>query len=81
MGSKFKTLSGKDVVSILSSFGFSVTSQKGSHVKLKRIVLGNSEILIIPNHDTISKGTLKGIFNQVSQYVPKQDLYPHFYTD
>ena len=81
MGSKLKTLSGKDVVSILSSFGFSVFSQKGSHIKLKRVVIGNSEVLIVPNHNPISKGTLKGIFNQASEYIPKQDLYSHFYTN
>ncbi|HEY4515999.1 MAG TPA: type II toxin-antitoxin system HicA family toxin [Candidatus Paceibacterota bacterium] len=35
MGSKLKILSGQDVVKILSSFGFSVFSQKGSHIKFE----------------------------------------------
>lgn len=81
MGSKLKVLSGNDVVKILSSFGFSVFSQKGSHIKLKRTVVGNLEILIVPNHNPISKGTLKGIFNQASEYVSRTELYQHFYTN
>ncbi len=31
--SKLRTLGGKEVVKILSKFGFEVVSQKGSHVK------------------------------------------------
>jgi len=34
--SRLKVLSGKDVVKILSKFGFITVSRKGSHVKLRR---------------------------------------------
>ena len=79
MGSKFKVLSGKDIVKILSSFGFSLHSHKGSHMKLKRLVSDNVETLIIPNHNPVSPGTLKAIFNQALKYIPRSELQEHFF--
>lgn len=79
MGTKLKILSGTDVADILAKFGFVVHSQKGSHLKLRRIVSGTKETLIIPSHDPISKGTLKAVFNQASRYIPEAELRKHFY--
>ncbi|OGE80440.1 MAG: hypothetical protein A2660_03130 [Candidatus Doudnabacteria bacterium RIFCSPHIGHO2_01_FULL_45_18] len=77
---KLKTLSGTDVIKILSSLGFNVTNQKGSHVKLSRISNnGLREILTVPNHKELDKGTLKAIFRQASRYIPENELYKHFY--
>lgn len=81
MGSKLKVLSGKDVIKILSFFGFSVYSQKGSHIKLKRSVSADVEILLIPDRNPIAKGTLKAIFNQASKFVSKSELRKYFYTN
>lgn len=78
MAPKLKTLSGKEVVEILESFGFRVKSQRGSHIKLLRIA-GEKETLVVPDHDSISRGTLKAIFNQASVYIPQSDLRRHFY--
>jgi predicted RNA binding protein YcfA (HicA-like mRNA interferase family) len=39
---KLKRLSGAEVVAILRTFGFEVHSQRGSHVKLRRIVSGGN---------------------------------------
>lgn len=36
--SKLRILSGKEVVRIFSRFGFKVISQRGSHVKLRRVL-------------------------------------------
>jgi predicted RNA binding protein YcfA (HicA-like mRNA interferase family) len=80
MGTGLRILSGKDVVKILSSFGFSMHSQSGSHFKVKRKTAGVTETLIIPNHDPIAKGTLKAVFNQASKYVPQTELRKHFYN-
>ncbi len=79
MGLRLKVLSGKDVVKILSGFGFSVYGQKGSHIKLKRFLSNSTETLLVPNHDPISPGTLKAIFNQSIKYVPKSELLDHFF--
>ena len=39
---KLKVLSGKDIIKIFEDFNFFVIAQKGSHVKLKRIVENNN---------------------------------------
>jgi predicted RNA binding protein YcfA (HicA-like mRNA interferase family) len=78
---KLKNLSGKDVISILMIFGFSVDSQKGSHVKLVRYTNEEKQSLTIPQHKEIDKGTLKAIIRQASRYISLEDLKNYFYTD
>ncbi len=77
---KLRVLSGKEVVKILSKFGFEVISQRGSHVKLRRILPdGAKQTLTVPLHDELDKGTLKAIIRQASKYIPEEKLRPHFY--
>jgi predicted RNA binding protein YcfA (HicA-like mRNA interferase family) len=77
---KLRVLSGKEVVKILSKYGFEVVSQRGSHVKLRRILPeGIKQTLTVPLHDELDKGTLKAIIRQASRYIPEEDLKPHFY--
>jgi predicted RNA binding protein YcfA (HicA-like mRNA interferase family) len=78
---KLKVLSGSDVGKILESFGFVVVKQRGSHIKLRRQVgFGPKQILTVPNHKEIDKGTLKGIIQQVSKFVPETKVRKHFYN-
>jgi len=77
---RLKTLSGRDVVKILSRFGFKVVSQRGSHVKLRRILSdGTKQTLTIPLHEELDMGTLRAIFRQALRYIPEEELKPHFY--
>lgn len=56
-----KTYSGKKVIRVLSQkFGFSFVSQKGSHVKLRKVDNGKVITTIVPLHRELSHGTLKG---------------------
>ncbi len=77
---KLKVLSGAEVVRILAIFGFRVGSQRGSHIKLRRIEAGGSQTLTIPNHKELDRGTLGAIYRQASRYVPEGELRPHFYV-
>lgn len=81
MGSMLKNLSGKDILKILSKFGFVVYDQTGSHIKLRRAVLNVNQTLVIPNHKNIAKGTIKAIFNQSSKYISESELFPFFYNN
>ena len=74
-----RVLSGKDVIAILSSFGFSVVGQKGSHVKLRREINGTRQSLTVPNHTELDRGTAKAIFNQAMRYIPEDELRKQFY--
>jgi len=77
---RLKVLSGKDVVKILSKFGFIPVSQKGSHVKLRRTLpSGTRQSLTIPLHEELDKGTLKAIYRQALRFISEEELKPYFY--
>ncbi len=79
---KLKSLTGDDVIKVLSSFGFEIVSQRGSHAKLRRLLAdGTKQTLTIPRHEDLDKGTLRAVFRQALRYVPEEQLRPHFYGD
>jgi len=79
---KLKSLTGEDVIRILSRFGFEIASQRGSHAKLRRVLAdGTKQVLTIPRHKELDKGTLRAVFRQALRYIPQEQLRPHFYSD
>lgn len=79
---KLRRLSGDDVIRILERFGFTVQTQRGSHVKLRRFgATGEKQILTIPRHKELDPGTLRAIFRQATRYIPAEDLASFFYTE
>ena len=82
MSPKLKRLSGRQVIDIFCSCGFGIHSQRGSHVKLRRIgAKGEKQILTIPMHDELDTGTLKAIIRQATRYIPESELRAYFYSD
>jgi predicted RNA binding protein YcfA (HicA-like mRNA interferase family) len=70
------------VLAILARHGFSIHSQRGSHVKLRRVTpQGSVQTLTVPRHRELDTGTLGAIFRQASRYMPEDDLRPDFYMD
>ena len=71
-----RSISGRDLVVFLSRYGYKVTRQKGSHVRLTSDLRGSEHKITIPNHQYIKIGTLNGIIGSVSDYlgIPKQRL-------
>jgi predicted RNA binding protein YcfA (HicA-like mRNA interferase family) len=78
---KLRRLSGKEVAGIFQHFGFDPVSQRGSHLKLKRLVAGHAQVLTIPVHRELDSGTLRAIMRQAARFVPEEELNPHFYSD
>ncbi|HEX8920247.1 MAG TPA: type II toxin-antitoxin system HicA family toxin [Pyrinomonadaceae bacterium] len=79
---KLKRLSGSEVVKIFASFGFVQVAQRGSHVKLRRVLPdGLRQTLTIPAHAELDTGTLRAIYRQALRYVPESELHPRFYTE
>lgn len=77
---KLKLLSGKEIIKIFSKFGFEIVSQRGSHVKLRRVLKdGTKQTLTIPAHHELDKGTIKAIFRQALRYISEEKLRPYFY--
>ena len=80
--SKLRRLSGQELVQIFSTFGFRFHSQRGSHVKLRRVSpAGFHQTLTIVLHDEVDKGTLRAIYRQGLRFIAEADLRPHFYTE
>lgn len=79
---KLKRLSGPEAVSVLQQFGFSILSQRGSHIKLRRVSqAGEKQSLTIPNHRQLDTGTCHAIFRQACRFISPNDLRPFFYSD
>ena len=52
---KLRRLSGAEIIAILGRFGFTVHSQRGSHVKLRRVLAGGViQTLTVPTHPELS---------------------------
>ena len=78
---KLKRLSGKEVVRFCERLGFRVSRQRGSHINLIREIQGHRQVVTVPNHKEIDRGTLHAIFRKLSLFVSETELYPLFYTD
>jgi len=77
-----KVFSGQEIIKIFLSFDFVIAAQKGSHIKLARVVSDNTkQTLTIPNHQELDRGTIKAIYRQALRYVSETELKKHFYTD
>lgn len=82
MSPKLKRLTGLEVLSIFHAFGFKTHSQRGSHVKLRRITArGEKQTLTIPVHAELDAGTLRAIIRQASRYIPESELRVKFYSE
>jgi len=79
---KLRTLSGQDLLRIFAHFGFQRVSQRGSHVKLQRVLPeGNRQSLTIVFHDELDKGTLRAIYRQALRFIPESELMSMFYSE
>ena len=75
-----RRMSGRTALAILQSLGFEVESQRGSHVKLRRVgPSGERQTLTIPNHPELDTGMLRAIIRQAARYVAVEELQRLFY--
>jgi predicted RNA binding protein YcfA (HicA-like mRNA interferase family) len=77
---KLRVISGKKLISAFESLGFIKVDQRGSHIKMQRLYSGITQTLVIPNHTSIAKGTLKEIYTQALLYFSEKDIRHIFYT-
>ncbi|RBQ07689.1 type II toxin-antitoxin system HicA family toxin [Pedobacter miscanthi] len=71
-----RDLSATDLIKILKKFGYEVTRQKGSHLRLSITVGEITHHVTIPNHNPLKLGTLLSIVNDVSDFlkIPKTEI-------
>lgn len=65
--SKLPQASGNDTIKALQKIGFTIVHQRGSHVKLSRIIKKQKQVVITPMQKIIKKGTLRnGILRPIN---------------
>ncbi len=62
-----RDLSGRDLVKLLGTYGYEVTRQTGSHIRVTTHE-GGKHNLTIPSHKSLRVGTLAAILNEVAQH-------------
>jgi len=77
---KLRDISGKKLVRVFEDFGFEIVKQKGSHIKMTRFFDGSKQTLVIPNHISIAKGTLKEIYHQALMFLSEKEIKDFFYS-
>ncbi|MBK7929631.1 MAG: type II toxin-antitoxin system HicA family toxin [Bryobacterales bacterium] len=79
---RLRTLSGDAVVAILREFDFVPVSQRGSHMKLRRVMgQGQAQSLTVPRHRELDRGTLQALFRQACRFIPEAELRRWFFAD
>jgi len=61
---RLRTLSGKEVCSILARHGFEEVRRRGSHIVMQKKLPQGTLTVPVPSHDTIRFGTLQSIIRQ-----------------
>ena len=64
-----RDLSGRELASLLARYGYAITRQTGSHLRLTSAVRGPEHHVTIPQHKALSVGTLSGVLTDVAAYL------------
>ncbi len=68
--SKLPQVSGQETIKALQKIGFNVVGQRGSHIKLTKVVEGIKQTVTVPNHKILKKGTLRnGILKPINLHL------------
>jgi predicted RNA binding protein YcfA (HicA-like mRNA interferase family) len=65
-----RDISSRELIVHLKKYGYEVTRQKGSHIRLVTFFEGEHHITV-PNHNSIKLGTLSGIITDVAAHFNK----------
>ena len=62
-----RDISGRQLAKLLERFGYQITRQKGSHMRLTTTQNGEHRVTI-PSHDPLRIGTLRSILTEISAH-------------
>lgn len=63
-----RDIGGEELAKLLSKYGYEITRQTGSHLRLTT-TLKDEHHLTIPKHKPLKVGTLSSILNEVASYL------------
>lgn len=64
-----RDINGRTLCKLLGRYGYRVTRQSGSHIRLTSSLHGNDHHVTIPEHDPIKIGTLGHILGDIADYL------------
>jgi predicted RNA binding protein YcfA (HicA-like mRNA interferase family) len=78
-----RDLGGFELSKLLRRYGYEVTRQSGSHLRLTSDIRGTQHHITIPAHKGLKLGTLANILLEVSVYLglPRADLERELFGD
>ncbi len=66
-----RNIDGKHLARLLTRYGYEVTRQTGSHIRLTSTICGEEHHVTIPDHRPLRIGTLNAILGDVAIYLNK----------
>jgi predicted RNA binding protein YcfA (HicA-like mRNA interferase family) len=78
-----RDISGEDLARLLKRYGYQITRQTGSHMRLTSTHRGDEHHITIPRHKSLRVGTLSGILKDISDYldIGKEELIRELFSD
>jgi predicted RNA binding protein YcfA (HicA-like mRNA interferase family) len=75
-----RDLSGRELARALARFGYTVTRQTGSHIRLTTTA-GGDHHLTIPDHQALRVGTLAAILDDVASHLgrSREELFAELF--
>ena len=71
-----RDITGRELAKLLNRYGYSVIRETGSHIRLVSKYHQSEHKITIPDHQSITIGTLNNILSDVAEYlkISKQEL-------
>ena len=64
-----RDLAGEELATLLGKYGYKITRQTGSHLRLTSTFKGVEHHLTIPRHKPLKIGTLSNVLSEVASYL------------
>jgi predicted RNA binding protein YcfA (HicA-like mRNA interferase family) len=78
-----RDIGGEELAQLLKRYGYQVSRQTGSHMRLTAMIEGTEYHLTIPKHNPLKIGTLHGILNDIATQlnIDKKSLLEELFED
>jgi predicted RNA binding protein YcfA (HicA-like mRNA interferase family) len=64
-----RDMGGEEFATLLGKYGYKITRQTGSHMRLTSTSKGFEHHITIPKHEHLRVGTLSSILNEIAAYL------------
>ena len=64
-----RDMGGEEFAALLGRYGYNITRQTGSHIRLTSTSKGLEHHITIPRHKPLRVGTLSSIVNEIAAYL------------